>query len=69
MDNMEEVIEVRTFMTQRLCESCYSGYMKPNGTEYLTYPAQIEHECSICHAKQVFFKSYPVITYKTKEKE
>ncbi len=52
--------EVRTYITNYVCDDCGTGEMNPNGvvTELTLY----EHICANCGAKATFPVQYPYLT-------
>ena len=52
--------EVKTFLVDRVCDSCYEGKM-----QFLREHEElgVEHECDTCHSTRIYSEKYPLIEY------
>lgn len=63
---MTEIItEVKTYRIDRQCPKCKVGFMRPNGTALMSFPAQYGHNCNVkdCLHFEYYYEEYPYITY------
>lgn len=62
----KKVAKLIPYEVQYVCDECNQGYMYPTGKNFMTYPMQIEHQCSNekCGAKKNFIEEkYPKVHY------
>lgn len=62
---MEEKTELKTFVVKYKCPSCETGYLKPTGQCFASYPPQYPHSCDNpnCAYTETFNETYPKLTY------
>ena len=60
--------EVKTFISNLVCEKCNEGFMQKVATEMATIgllsnPPKFKHVCTKCGREDWYVQNYPALTY------